>query len=105
VTALIRPIMAGARFGSPAFWPERVRPFWITSRFVPRAAISLSNPAEADEENPKTATIAATPMAMPSAERPARSLRVRGPTVARGDQLNGSPACEAGEGFEASRYT
>ena len=32
---------------------------------------------------PSTATMAATPMAMPSAESPARSLRVRSPTVDR----------------------
>ena len=83
VTASMRPIMAGAASGSSAVWPERVWPFWTTSRLVPRAEISFSRPAEADEESPKTATMAATPMAMPNAERPARSLRVRSPTVAR----------------------
>ena len=79
----MRPIMAGAALGSSAVWPERVWPFWTTSRLVPRAEISFSRPAEADEESPRTATMAATPMAMPRAERPARSLRVRSPTVAR----------------------
>jgi hypothetical protein len=75
------PIMAGAALGSSAFWPERVWPFWTTSRLVPRAEISLSKPADAEDESPKTATMAATPMAMPSAESPARTLRVRNPTV------------------------
>ena len=37
---------------------------------------------EEDEDKPSTATMAATPMAIPSADMPARSLRVRKPTEA-----------------------
>ena len=56
---------------------------------MPRAEISFKSPAEADEDSPSTATMAATPMAMPSAESPARSLRVRSPTVARRPRSEG----------------
>ena len=45
--------------------------------------ISASNPASDDDDNPSTATIAATPIAMPSAESPARSLRVLMPMLAK----------------------
>ena len=99
----MRPIMAGAALGSSAVWPERVWPFWTTSRLVPSAEISLSRPAEADDDRPRTATMAATPMAMPSADSPARSLRVRNPTVARrarsdGRSLLASACCRDGHG-------
>src|SRR5271170_2057704 len=83
------PIMAGATVGSSALPPERVWPFSTTKRLVPRAEISLSRPAEADEDSPRTATMAATPMAMPSAESPERSLRVRNPTVERRPRSDG----------------
>ena len=53
------------------------------SRLVPSRLISFSSPAWEDEDNPSTATMAATPMAMPSADSPARSRRVRNPTLAR----------------------
>ena len=43
------------------------------SRFVPRALISASSPDSEDAESPSTATIAATPIAMPSADREARN--------------------------------
>jgi len=57
-------------------------PGWTVSRLVPSAAISAFSPAADEEDSPSTATIAATPIAMPSADRPARSLRVRRPTTA-----------------------
>jgi hypothetical protein len=41
-----------------------------------------SSPAWLEEERPSTATIAATPIAIPSAESAARSRRVRSPTLA-----------------------
>ena len=81
--------MAGAAVGSSAVLPARVWPFSTTSRLVPRAEISFSSPAEADEESPRTATMAATPMAIPSADSPARSLRVRNPTVDRRPRSEG----------------
>ena len=49
---------------------------------MPSAAISAFSPAELDADNPSTATIAATPIAMPSADSAARSFRVRRPTAA-----------------------
>lgn len=50
------------------------------------AHVALRVPSYRDsldpEDRPSTATIAATPSAMPSADRAARSLRVRSPTTA-----------------------
>jgi hypothetical protein len=53
------------------------------SRLVPRALSSLSNPDWEDDDSPSTATMAATPMAMPRADSPARSFLVRNPAVDR----------------------
>ena len=61
-----------------------VWPFVTVSRLVPSWVISSSSPADEEDDSPSTATMAATPMAMPRAERPARSLRVRNPTLATG---------------------
>ena len=52
---------------------ESVWPVVTVSRLVPSWSISASSPACEEEERPSTATIAATPIAIPSAERPARS--------------------------------
>jgi hypothetical protein len=52
------------------------------SRFVPSLSISASRPACEEEERPSTATIAATPMAIPRADSAARTRRVRRPTLA-----------------------
>ena len=49
---------------------------------MPSLSISASRPACDDEERPRTATIAATPMAIPSADSAARIRRVRRPTLA-----------------------
>ena len=94
----MRPIMAGAALGSSAVPPVRVWPFSTTSRLVPSEEISFKSPAEAEEESPRTATMAATPMAMPSADSPARSLRVRNPTVERRPRSEGSQLVD-GEGL------
>jgi hypothetical protein len=48
---------------------------------VPSRSISANSPACDDADRPSTATIAATPMAIPSADSAARSLRVRIPTA------------------------
>ena len=49
----------------------------------PESCRSLtSSPAWLEADRPSTATIAATPIAIPSAESPARSRRVRSPTLA-----------------------
>ena len=92
----MRPIMAGAALGSSAVPPVRVWPFSTTSRLVPRAEISFSRPAEADEESPRTATMAATPMAMPSADRPGSQLAGAQPHRGQAGQVGGPqlPHCE-----------
>ena len=79
--ALIRPIMAGAVVGSSAGAPVTLWPLLTVSRLVPSWLISLSRPAWDEDERPRTATMAATPMAIPRADSPARSFRVRSPTV------------------------
>ena len=80
-TPLIRPIMAGAVVGSSAVAPVRLWPLLTVSRLVPSWLISSSRPAWEEADRPSTATMAATPMAIPSADSPARSFRVRSPTV------------------------
>ena len=82
VTGPIRAIIPGAASGNSAGWPNRLCPFVTVSRFVPSLSISASSPAWEDEDSPSTATIAATPMAMPSADSAARTRRVRSPTLA-----------------------
>src|SRR5215475_7312430 len=78
----MRAIIPGAVLGSSAVPPNRVCPLVTVSRLVPSLAIWASSPAEEEADRPSTATIAATPMAMPVADRAARSLRVRSPTLA-----------------------
>ena len=77
-----RPIIPGAASGSSAGWPARFVPLVTVSRLVPSLAISASSPAWEELARPSTATIAATPIPIPSADSPARSLRVRSPTLA-----------------------
>ena len=62
--------------------------------------ISASSPACDEAESPSTATMAATPMAMPRADRLARSLRARIPTLARRNRSRGRS--RAGTGRLAS---
>ena len=83
VTPGSRAIMPGAATGSSAVAPEKVCPLVTVSRLVPRRLISASSAAWEEAARPRTATIAATPIAMPRADSPARSLRVRSPTLAR----------------------
>ncbi len=59
--------------------PRKSWPGETVSRFVPRASISASRLACADAETPTTATMAAIPIAIPSAESAARSRRERIP--------------------------
>src|SRR6266702_2193249 len=82
VTPGSRAIMPGAASGSSAVPPVRLCPFRTVSRLVPRAAISAFSPAADDWDSPSTATIAATPIAMPSADRAARSVRAASPAAA-----------------------
>ena len=56
---------------------------------MPSAAISALSAAAEDDDRPRTATIAATPIAMPTADRPALSFRVLRPTTASRRQLSG----------------
>src|ERR1700689_1765161 len=81
-TGLMRAIIAGATSGSSAVLPAKLWPLVTVRRFVPRRSISDSSPAWLEEDRPSTATIAATPIAIPSAESPARMRRVRSPTLA-----------------------
>ena len=74
--------MPGEASGSSAVWPVMVCPLVAVSRLVPSLAISASSPAWEEAARPSTATIAATPIAMPSADSAARSLRVRSPMLA-----------------------
>ena len=64
----MRPIIPGAASGSGTRWPLKLWPVVTSSRFVPSWSISASRPAWLEEERPSTATIAATPIAIPSAE-------------------------------------
>ena len=59
--------------GSSAVPPNRVCPVVTVSRLVPSLSISERSPAWEEDDRPKTATMAATPMAIPSAESPATS--------------------------------
>ena len=49
--------------------------------FVPSRSISASSPACEEDDKPRTATIAAVPIAIPSADSAARSGRARSPTL------------------------
>ena len=83
LTGPMRPIMPGDAKGSSAVVPKRLWPLVTVNRFVPSWLISDKSPDSDEADRPRTATIAATPMAIPSAESPARSFRVRSPTNAR----------------------
>src|ERR1700677_1124858 len=78
----MREIIAGAASGSSAVLPAKLWPLVTISRFVPSLSISSSSPAWEDEDRPSTATIAATPIAIPSADSAARVRLVRSPTLA-----------------------
>ena len=80
-TPLMRPIMDGAAIGSSTVPPVTLWPLLTVSRLVPSWLISASRPAWEDADRPSTATIAATPIAIPRADSAARSFRVRSPTV------------------------
>ena len=62
------------------------------SRLVPRRSSEDSRSLRDDSEMPRTATIAAMPMAMPSADSAARRRRLRSPTDATRKR---SPGCSA----------
>ena len=81
-TGPMRAIIPGAASGSSAAWPNNVWPFCTVRRLVPSLSICASSPACDDDDRPSTATIAATPIAIPSAESAARTRRVRKPTLA-----------------------
>ena len=49
---------------------------------MPSRSISASSPACEEDDSPRTATIAAVPIAIPSADSAARSGRARSPTLA-----------------------
>src|SRR4051812_48918741 len=78
----MRRTIEGAASGSSSLFPRTPVPLATVRRLVPSLSISASRPACEEADRPKTATIAATPMAMPRADRAARSRRVRTPTLA-----------------------
>ena len=84
--------MPGASTDSSAVCPKSVWPLVTVSKLVPRLLISAISPADEEDESPRTATMAATPIAIPSAERAARSLRVRKPTLASRARSRGAAA-------------
>ena len=98
VTPANRAIIPGAVIGSSAVPPVRVWPFCTVRRLVPSLAISASKPAWEEADSPSTAVIAATPIAIPRADKPARSLRVRSPTAANRAISTGRNRAAAGGG-------
>ena len=83
-------LIIGTELGaSTALLPRKSVPGETVSRFVPSASISAIRFACAEEETPTTATIAPMPIAIPSAESAARSLRVRRPCSATPNSSRG----------------
>src|SRR4051794_11362053 len=82
VTGAMRRIIEGAASGSSSLLPSTPVPLATVSRLVPSLSISARSPACEEADRPNTATIAATPIAMPRAESAARRRRVRTPTLA-----------------------
>ena len=81
-TGPIRPIIATASSGSVASSPNIVWPGATVSRFEPIRSSSASKVARLDSAMPRTATIAAIPIAIPSAVSPERSRRAPRPRPA-----------------------
>ena len=79
-TPATRRSIDGAASGSTASSPRNDCPGATRSRFVPSRSSCASRSAFEDSEMPSTATIAAMPIAMPSADSAARSRRVRSPS-------------------------
>src|SRR6266568_3471698 len=88
-TPSMRPSMALARVGSSASWLWSDWPLVTVSRLVPSRSIWASRSAWLERVMPSTETIAAMPIAMPSADSPARSGRARRPTVPTGRRSAG----------------
>jgi hypothetical protein len=77
----MRPAVSRASSGSVVSSPNADWPGAARSMPVPSESISANRSALLDDEMPTTATIAAMPMAMPSAVRLVRSRRLRSPIV------------------------
>ncbi len=82
VTGPMRSAVARADSGRVAASPNGVWPGATRSRSVPSSSSSASRLARLDAEIPTTATMAAMPMAMPSAVSDVRSRRACSPTAA-----------------------
>lgn len=80
-TGPIRRAVSRADSGSVTSSPRVVCPGATRNRSVPSASSSATRSARLDAEIPTTATIAAMPMATPSAVSEVRSGRARSPTV------------------------
>ena len=74
-TPAMRRIIGVAVTGSSASCPSSVWPLVTVSRLVPSWSISASSADWLDLVMPSTATRAAMPMAIPSADRAARARR------------------------------
>jgi len=81
VTGRIRSAVARADSGSVVDSPNAVRPGATRSMSVPSESSSARRSARLDDEIPTTATIAAIPIAIPSAVRVVRNRRDRSPMV------------------------
>src|SRR5580704_10476583 len=80
VTGPIRDTMPPAVSGSSVCWPEALLPACTVSRLPSRPSSASSSDSE-DWEMPSTPTMAAMPILMPSADRAARTRRVRSPRL------------------------
>ena len=113
-TGPMRPVIARAVSGSAASSPKIVCPGEAVSRFVPSRSSDERRSALLDSEIARTATIAAIPIAIPSAESAARSRRAWRPTAptrrtSRGGSRLGASSitrrarCRARRGRRAAR--
>ena len=90
MTASMRPIMAGAALGSSAVPPERVWPFSTTRRLVPRRGDLVRESGRGGGGEPEYGHDGGHADGdARAAESPARSLRVRSPTVERRTRSDG----------------
>ena len=92
----------GRQFGGLA---EQIWPLVTASRLVPSRLISASRPAEEEADRPSTATIEATPIAIPSADSAARSLRAASPTLASRARSAGRSRAVAAAARLAARWS
>ena len=102
-TGPIRPTIDRAVSGNVASSPKIDWPGETVSRLVPRRSSDERRSALLDSEIASTATMAAIPIAMPSADRAALSLRAERPTAPTRSVAGREPArCELRHAFVSS---